>query len=133
MTKTGVRVINKYKNKKTITFDGILHDSRKEANRWAELKLMLRAGEIDDLRRQVKFELIPAQYEVIERYSRNGKRLKDDRKLIEKPVYYIADFVYIDKRTNNEIVEDTKGVKTKDYVIKRKLMLFLKGIRVREI
>ena len=128
-----VHVISKYKNKKTLTFDGILHDSRKEANRWTELKLMLRAGEIEDLRRQVKYELIPAQYEVTERYSHNGKRLKDDRKLIEKPVYYIADFVYIDKRTGKEVVEDTKGVKTKDYILKRKLMLFHKGIRIHEI
>ncbi len=125
--------MNKYKNKKTLTFDGILHDSRKEANRWTELKLMLRAGEIEDLRRQVKYELIPAQYEVTERYSRNGKRLKDDRKLVEKPVYYIADFVYIDKRTGKEVVEDTKGVKTKDYILKRKLMLYIKGIRIHEI
>lgn len=125
--------MSKYKNKKTLTFDGILHDSRKEARRWTELKLMMRAGEIEDLRRQVKYELIPAQYEVTERYSRTGKRLKDDRKLVEKAVYYIADFVYIDKRTGKEVVEDTKGVRTKDYILKRKLMLFHKGIRVREI
>lgn len=53
-------------------------------------------------------------------------------RLIEKPVYYIADFVYIDKH-GNTVVEDTKGVRTKDYVIKRKLMLWRHGIKVQEV
>ena len=64
---------NKYGNVKTVTSDGIKHDSIKEANRWCELKLLERAGKITDLQRQVPFELIPAQYEEYERYSKSGK------------------------------------------------------------
>lgn len=120
----------KYHNSK-ITVDGITFDSRKEAGRYRELKLLERAGEISDLQLQKEFELIPAQYETIERYGKSGKRLKDGRKCIEKAVKYIADFVYTEK--GQTIVEDTKGFKTKDYIIKRKLMLYVHGIKIREI
>lgn len=82
------------------------------------LKLRVR---ISGLRRQVKYELIPAQ-----------KDLKTG-KVIERPVTYKADFVYTDVSTGREIVEDAKGVRTKEYVIKRKLMLYNKGIQVREV
>ncbi len=122
----------KYKNIKTKTFDGIVHDSVKEAQRWGELLLLQRAGKITDLKRQVQFELIPAQYETYERYGKTGQRLKDGRRLIEKAVVYRADFVYTDAETVETIVEDTKGVKTKDYIIKRKLMLSVYGIRIKE-
>ena len=80
---------------------------------------------------QVKFELIPAQYEEYERYGKNGQRLKDGRRLLEMECSYIADFVY--EEGGNQIVEDTKGMKTKDYIIKRKLMLHKHGIRIREV
>ena len=123
----------KYHNIKTKTFDGIEFDSRKEARRWNELKLLERAKEISNLQRQVKYVLIPAQYETIERYSKKGDRLKDGTKLIEREVAYIADFVYTDMKTGKTVVEDTKGVKTKDYIIKRKLMLYLHQIRIKEI
>ena len=123
----------KYHNIKTKTFDGIEFDSRKEARRWNELKLLERAKEISNLQRQVKYVLIPAQYETIERYSKKGERLKDGTKLIEREVAYIADFVYTDMKTGKTVVEDTKGVKTKDYIIKRKLMLYLHQIRIKEI
>lgn len=126
-------VYKKYHNIKTKTFDGIEFDSRKEARRWNELKLLERAKEIKDLQRQVKYVLIPAQYETIERYSKNGNRLKDGTKLIEREVAYIADFVYTDNRTGNTVVEDTKGVKTKDYIIKRKLMLYVHKIKIKEV
>lgn len=111
--------MNKYHNRKVTSFDGIEHASQKEANRWCELKLLERAGKIKDLQRQVKFTLIPAQYE--------GK------KLIERECAYIADFVYIDTESGKMIVEDTKGFKTKDYVIKRKLMLYVHHIKIREV
>ena len=124
---------NKYHNIKTKTFSGKVYDSRKEARRSVELKLLLRAGEIKDLREQVKYVLIPAQYETNERYSKKGERLKDGLKLIERECSYVADFVYIDVKTGNTVVEDTKGVRTKEYIIKRKLMLHVHGIRIKEI
>ncbi len=120
--------MNKYHNRKVITSDGIEHASQKEANRWCELKLLERAGKIFGLQRQVKFTLIPAQYEeVIE----EGKKPK--KKLLERECAYIADFVYYDAESGNLIVEDTKGVKTKDYVIKRKLMLCVHHVKIREV
>ena len=110
---------NKYGSKK-VEVDGIVFDSKKEANRYQELLLLEKAGEIEDLRRQVKYVLVPSQ--------------KDDRgKLIEREVSYMADFVYFDCRASEYVVEDTKGFKTKDYIIKRKLMLFVHGIRIKEI
>lgn len=123
---------NKYYNKKTYTSDGIKHDSQKEATRWAELNLLQRAGEISNLQRQVEFELIPNQYEVVERVSKTGKPLKPETKLIERKVSYIADFVYTDKN-GNRVVEDTKSeiTQTPVFVVKRKLMLFVYGIKVK--
>ena len=53
--------------------------------------------------------------------------------MIEKSCVYIADFVYKDEETGRTVVEDAKGVKTKDYIIKRKLMLWLHGIRIAEV
>ena len=106
----------KYGNTK-YDMDGITFDSKREANRWAELKLLERAGEIQNLRRQVSFELIPSQRE-------NGK-------VIERPVNYVADFVYMEN--GKMVVEDTKGFRTKDYIIKRKLLLHEYGIRIKEV
>ena len=107
-------------------------DSKKEARRFAELKLLERAGKISDLETQVRFELIPAQYETYERYSsKTGKRLKDGKRCIEQSVVYNADFVYI--QDGKKIVEDTKGVRTVDYILKRKMMLYFHGIRIREV
>ena len=128
-----LKMYKKYHNIKTKTSDGIEHDSRTEARRWIELKLLERAGEIKDLKRQVKYVLIPAQYETIERYSKKGDRLKDGTKLIERECAYIADFVYLDKKTGETVVEDTKGMRTKDYIIKRKLMLYVYKIKIKEV
>lgn len=126
--------MNKYRNRKTMTSDGIVHDSSLEATRWCELKLFERAGKIRDLRRQVEYELIPAQYETYERYGKNGNRLKDGVKLVEKKCCYVADFVYVDTDTGKTVVEDTKSdaTITKDFIIKRKLMLHLHGIKIRQ-
>lgn len=130
-------VYKKYHNIKTKTFDGIEFDSSKEARRWNELKLLERAGEITNLQRQVKYTLIPSQYETIERYSKDGKRLKDGTKLIERECSYIADFVYVDNRTGETVVEDVKGYQQGTayslFKIKRKLMLYLRKIRIKEI
>lgn len=128
----------KYRNRKTSLY-GKVFDSSKEASRYGELFLMQRAGKISNLRQQVKFVLIPAQYEEYERRSeKTGKVLKPGRKLIEKECSYIADFVYLDNATGKEIVEDTKGYRDPSsagyakFVIKRKLMLYIHGVRIRE-
>lgn len=107
----------KYGNQKTV-LDGIEFDSRKEATRWAELSLLQKAGEISELKRQQEFTLIPSQ-------MRGGK-------VVEKPVKYIADFTYRDK-DGTYTVEDTKGFKTPEYIIKRKLMLWEFGIQLKEV
>lgn len=123
--------MNKYHNKKVTTSDGIQHDSQKEARRWCELRLLERAGKITDLQRQVEFELIPAQYETYERHSKKGEKLADGMRLVERKCCYLADFVYIENGV--KVVEDTKGVKTKDYIIKRKLMLYVHHVRIKEV
>lgn len=112
--------------------DGETFDSLKEYRRFCELDLLQKAGKITDLQNQVKFVLIPAQYE----QAKIGKRGGTKRgKLIERECSYIADFVYkIPVADGFEtVVEDTKGFRTKDYIIKRKLMLYVHGIRIQEI
>lgn len=121
---------NKYCNKKCVV-GRIVFDSRKEARRYQELMLLERAGVIKNLRMQEPFVLIPSQYETYERFGKNGQRLKDGTRLIERECTYIADFVYVED--GKLVVEDTKGIKTKDYIIKRKLMLHTHGIRIREV
>lgn len=110
--------MNKYHAKK-IFADGQSFDSQKEYRRWCELKLVERAGEIGNLQRQVRFHLLPAQYD-----ERTGK-------CIERAVDYIADFVY--ETEGFLVVEDVKGLKTRDYVLKRKMMLYMHGIRIQEV
>jgi hypothetical protein len=122
--------MTKYYNKKVKTSDGLVHDSKREARRWVELKLLERAGQIKDLQRQVKFVLIPAQYEPGIIGKRGGVK---QGKLIERECSYIADFVYTDTNTEKMVVEDTKGFRTKDFIIKRKLMLYVHKIQIKEI
>ncbi|MCQ2125120.1 MAG: DUF1064 domain-containing protein [Fibrobacter sp.] len=107
---------NKYGNRKTY-IDGIKFDSQKEASRWIELKLLETAGKIHGLQRQVKYELIPAH------------RKKDGK--LERAAYYFADFQY--EKDGNLIVEDSKGMRTKEYILKRKLMLDRYGIEIKEV
>lgn len=118
--------MSKYHSRK-ITVDGETFDSQKEYRRWQALRLLERAGMIHDLERQVSFELIPAIREPSVTGPRGG--VKQGR-LIEKPVNYVADFVYY--KDGERIVEDTKGFRTADYIIKRKLMLYIHGIRILE-
>lgn len=118
---------NKYHSEK-VTVDGETFDSRKEARRWQELRLLQKAGQISELRRQVKFVLIPTQRAVDTRGPKGGV-IKG--KVLEREVAYIADFVYTED--GKTVVEDTKGMKTKDYIIKRKLMRFVYGIGIREV
>ena len=108
----------KYNNKK-VTVNGQVFDSKKEANRYKELLLLEKAGAIKDLRTQVKFSLIPAQ-----RDEATGK-------VIERECSYKADFVY--SEDGKTVVEDVKGFRTEAYIVKRKLMLWRYGIRIREV
>lgn len=120
-----------------LTVDGEIFDSKREYRRWCELKILERAGQISDLQRQVVYELIPRQTEPYERYGKNGRRLKDGERVLELPVRYIADFQYV--QDGKTIVEDVKGYRNPNsavyakFVIKRKLMLWLKGIIVKEV
>ena len=122
---------NKYGNHK-VTVDGETFDSKHEYLRYAELQSLQKHGYIYDLQRQVKFVLVPAQHEPDTVGPRGGK-IKG--KLIEKEVAYYADFCYYDKDTGCYVVEDAKSpaTRTPEYIIKRKLMLFLKGIKIVEV
>lgn len=108
---------NKYGARRGVVA-GKKFDSLAESRRFAELSRLQRLGVITDLRRQVPFELIPAQYD-------------EDGKLLERAVTYKADFTY--ERDGALVVEDVKGVRTKDFVIKRKLMLYIHKIKLVEI
>ena len=117
---------SKYHARKITTPEGTF-DSRKEHRRWQELCLLQRGGVISDLRRQVAYTLIPEQREPDITGPRGGVKRG---KLMERPVDYVADFVY--QKDGQTVVEDSKGVRTKDYIIKRKLMLWVHGIRILE-
>ena len=115
-----MKVMNKYGATKTIVY-GKKFDSQHEASRYVELRYMERAGLISDLQTQRVYTLIGAQ--------------KDkDGKVIERPVKYIADFVYKDAK-GKMVVEDAKSpaTRTPAYTIKRKLMLSIYGLRIQEV
>ena len=120
---------SKYRNNK-ITLGGETYDSMKEYYRYLDLVLLEQAGEIKELRRQVKYVLIEAQREPDTLGSRGGRK---KGKLLEREVAYIADFVYIDNKTGETIVEDTKGMRTSEYIIKRKMMLYFHHIKIKEV
>lgn len=125
---------NKYGSKK-VEVDGIAFDSKKEARRFQELKLLEKAGEITGLQRQVKYILIPEQREESKGFYKKGEKKGQPKKgqLLERECSYLADFAYKDMRSGETIVEDTKGYKTKEYILKRKMMLYVHGIRIREV
>lgn len=108
----------KYHNKKTFAF-GIQFDSKKEAERYQELKLLEAAGEVQNVKTQVKFPLLPVQRD-------------ESGKCIERAVSYVADFTYFTK-DGQFVVEDTKGVKTPEYILKRKLLYYFHKIKIQEI
>lgn len=107
---------NKY-HAKRCECDGEVFDSLKEMHRYQKLKLLERAGEISNLRRQVKYILIPSQ--------------RIDGKVVERECSYKADFVY--EENGQTVVEDAKGYRTEVYRIKRKLMLLFHNIRIKEV
>lgn len=126
--------MGKYRNKK-ICLDGIYFDSKKEARRYVVLKRYEKEGKIKDLKCQVEFPLLPAQYEPSTEVYQRGEHKGEPKqgKLIERAVVYIADFTYTTD-DGQYIVEDVKGgVKTKEYILKRKMILYFHNIRIREV
>lgn len=113
------RVRSKYGSHKT-QVDGITFDSKAEARRYQELLLLQRAGHISELKLQQRYLLLPS------------KRNADG--YLEREAAYVADFVYVD-HLGNTVVEDTKSpaTRTPEYVLKRKLMLHVHSITIREI
>lgn len=105
---------SKYHAKKTVV-DGITFDSKREADRYLVLKSMEEDGAIEELRRQVRYELVPA-FDVDGRHCR--------------PVYYVADFVYVED--GKEVVEDVKGMRTDVYRLKSKLFARRYGKVIKE-
>lgn len=123
------KAASKYGNR-TAVIAGEVFDSKKEAKRWKELLLLVMAGEITNLERQRKFILIPVQREP-DRIGPKGGTIRGT--VLERECSYYADFSYKVVETGELVVEDTKGVKTPEYVIKRKLMLDRYGIKIREL
>ena len=103
--KKRVKVMSKYHSKKVIV-DGITFDSKREANRYCELKLLEKGGKIKDLKLQHHFELQPS-------FRKNGKTIR--------AITYVADFVYFDLERMKNVVEDVKGYKTDVYQLKKKM------------
>lgn len=109
--------MNKYRNKIT-KLDGITFDSQREAERYAELKMLEKAGIISDLQLQKKFELQPS-------FLHNGRR--------QKAINYVCDFYY--KENGNYVIEDVKSPITKNnavYKLKKKMMLY-RGLEIKEV
>jgi len=102
--------MSKYRNIKTV-IDGIKFDSKKEANRYQELKLLQKAGDISDLKLQQSYTIIVGDVKVCR---------------------YISDFTYIKNNSSESVCEDCKGFRTQTYIIKRKLMKACFGIEILE-
>ena len=122
---------NKFNNRK-IVFQGETYDSQLELSRFIFLSNREKEGEITNLRRQVEYLLIPAQYGTEIKHLKTKD--KEVRVLLERSCSYVADFVY--ERNGKTIVEDCKGSKyiiTADFKIKKKLMLWVHQIQVKII
>ena len=118
----------KYGNKK-VEFGGETFASKGEWQRWLFLKDAESRGLITTLKKQVEFILIPTQYreEVVHLKTKD----KIVRRVAEREVCYVADFVYF--KNGEIVVEDFKGFPDEKYPIKRKMMLFFNGIAIREV
>lgn len=117
----------KYHQRKRI-YDDMTFDSTLERNRYIHLQAAEKSGVISELRRQVRFELVPAQYE--DKVIHLKTKDKVVTAVVERPVTYVADFTY--RKGDRYVIEDTKGFETKDYIIKRKIMRF-QGNPIREV
>ena len=128
---------SKYKNTK-YTYLGIKFDSLKECRRYTELRILEQAGKIKDLELQKAYELIPAQYEETEEiYTKGAHKGEHKKVLLERACNYVADFYYIDCETGKTVVEDVKGYRDGGayalFSVKRKLMLYIYHIKVKEL
>lgn len=103
---------SKYRNEK-VEYDGVVFDSKREKDRYKTLKILENRGIISNLRRQVKYTLL------------------ESIKGVQREVSYRADFVYM--KNGEEVVEDVKGMRTKEYILKKKMMRALLGIEIHEI
>lgn len=112
--------MSKYHSHKIADEDGNVFDSKKEYRRWNDLLLLERAGAIKNLQRQVVYELLP-------------KQTDEHGKCLERPCTYKADFVYYDNDKKKIVVEDAKGMRTEVYRLKKKLMLYMRGIIIQEV
>lgn len=111
-------------------------DSIHEYDVYLKLFQRRRCGEITDLHRQVPFELIPAATEeyAVSKQTRTGEKQVKKTRIVERACHYVADFTYMED--GRMVVVDAKSAitrKTKEYIIKRKLMLFRYGIRIKEM
>lgn len=104
--------MTKYHNTKA-EYKGMIFDSKRELKRYQELELLEKAYVISGLQRQVSFELVP----------KCGSN---------RAAHYLADFLYTDEH-GERVVEDAKGMRTRDYILKKKLMLWRHGIEVKEV
>lgn len=121
---------NKYRNK-GIEIDGIHFASRAEAKWYKVFKNQKACGEIRGFRMQVPFELVPAQKMPATKFDKKGNP-RTVEKVVEMAVKYIADFV-VDENDGTQTVYDVKGFPDQKWPIKRKLMLYVHGIRVQEV
>lgn len=118
---------SKYGSRKCSCNCGHTHDSKKEAERCDELHILLDADEISDLKIQKSYLIIPVIHKTLDTGSVYKKGVRKGQKRYkqvtdERATYYIADFVYFDTKLNKTVIEDTKGMRTKEYILKRKLM-----------
>ena len=110
--------MNKYRNQK-VTIDGITFQSLKEGGKYRVLKLLVKAKEIKDLELQKKFELQPAYT------NANGKHIR--------AINYLADFYYYDNKLGCYVVEDVKGFRTKEYLLKKKMFEYKYNAIIKEL
>lgn len=99
--------------------DGITFDSKAEAKRYQELKLLERAGVITDLELQPKFVILPKHKDI------EGKTVRE--------MSYFADFSYFDIEKGKYVIEDVKGVKTAVYKLKKKLVEYKHDVKITEV
>ena len=123
-----MRFKGKFNNKKMTTPDGEF-DSKGEWERWLFLKEAEKNGQISDLRRQVKYTLIPTQYrtEIVHLKTKD----KEVQRVAEREVTYTADFVY--EKDGETVVEDFKGFPNDRWPLKKSMMLYFHGVAIREV
>jgi hypothetical protein len=100
--------------------NGNVFSSKKEFDRYQELLSLHKAGKITNLERRVEIPLLPSQRD-------------EHGHVIERECSFIADFVYFDIEQGKTIYEDAKEIRSKEYILKRKMMLYLNHIAVHEV